>query len=77
MVAIDLMIFAGPVTFFSLMEYLMGILNKLFYGKDTTVWRETLVPLKFGEIDEQPKIHQIFTILIFTQLWLKSHVNNE
>ena len=42
-----------------------------------TAWRETLALLKFGEIDERPKICQIFTNQIFTHLWLKSHVNNE
>ena len=41
------------------------------------VWRETLALLKFREIDERPKVCQIFTIQIFTHLWLKSHVNNE
>ena len=42
-----------------------------------TIWRETLVPLKFGEIDERPKSQQVFTIQIFTHQWLKSHINNE
>ena len=42
-----------------------------------TIWRETLVPLKFGEIDEQPKSRQVFTIQMFTHLWLKPHINNE
>ena len=32
------------------------------------IWSEILVPLKFGEIDNQPKIQQIFTIQIFTHL---------
>ena len=31
-----------------------------------------LAPLKFGKIDEQPKVHQIFM-----HPWLQSHVNNE
>ena len=47
------------------------------YASCCTVWRETLVPLKLGKIDERPKVNQIFTIQIFTHLWLKSHVNNE
>ena len=31
-----------------------------------TLLKYCMVPLKFGKIDNQPKIHQIFTIQIFT-----------
>ena len=42
-----------------------------------TVWRETLVLLKFGKMMTEPKIRQIFTIQIFTHVAIESHVNIE
>ena len=47
-----------------------GIINIMSHiDCSVTIWRETLVPLKFGKIDDWPKIHQIFTIQIFTHLY--------
>ena len=35
-----------------------------------TVWRETLALLKFGKIDDQPKICQLF-IILFLHIYLQ------
>ena len=40
----------------------MGVTPQKYNYKLSTVWRETLAPIKFGEIDDRPKIRQIFTI---------------
>ena len=34
-----------------------------------------LAPIKFGKIDDQAKICQIFTIQIFTDIAIESHMN--
>ena len=47
------------------------IMQSIFYN--STVWSETLVRWKFGNIDNQPKIHQFLTIQILNIYGKDSH----
>ena len=55
-----------PVNVYFLTSYII-----CYTASDTEsviVWRESLAPVKFGEIEDQPKFRQTFTIQIFTQV---------